>query len=162
MAPVLLRTDIVLEQGIHGLCEPAVVKKDPKLPRLPRFGVRMMLPQDMRQVEYYGLGPMESYAETAGLFPVSSRSVPSGNPYAWPSTRMPKAKVNSSSRNWYCFSGPGKPIEHELKVLRTEVDGLKKEVDTLKTEIHQIKLFQENIIMPRLNDIVFTPKCMNA
>ena len=46
-----------------------------------------------------------------------------------------------------------KPIEHELKVLRTEVDGLKKEVDTLKTEIHQIKLFQENIIMPRLNDI---------
>ena len=39
------------------------VKKDPKLPRLPRFGVRMMLPQDMRQVEYYGLGPMESYAD---------------------------------------------------------------------------------------------------
>ena len=60
-----------------------------------------------------------------------------------------------------------KPIEHELKVLKAEVkdlkgevkglkaevDGLKKEVDTLKTEIHQIKLFQENIIMPRLNDI---------
>ena len=39
------------------------VKKDSKLPRLPRFGVRMMLPQDMRQVEYYGLGPMESYAD---------------------------------------------------------------------------------------------------
>ncbi len=60
-----------------------------------------------------------------------------------------------------------KPIEHELKVLKAEVkdlkgevkglkaevDGLKAEVDTLKTEIHQIKLFQENIIMPRLNDI---------
>ena len=46
-----------------------------------------------------------------------------------------------------------KPIEHELKSLKAEVDGLKKEVDTLKTEIHQIKLFQENIIMPRLNDI---------
>lgn len=46
-----------------------------------------------------------------------------------------------------------KPIEHELKGLKAEVDGLKKEVDTLKTEIHQIKLFQENIIMPRLNDI---------
>lgn len=46
-----------------------------------------------------------------------------------------------------------KPIEHELKGLRAEVDGLRVEVDTLKTEIHQIKLFQENIIMPRLNDI---------
>ena len=60
-----------------------------------------------------------------------------------------------------------KPIEHELKglkaevdglkaevkSLKAEVDGLKEEVDTLKTEIHQIKLFQENIIMPRLNDI---------
>ena len=60
-----------------------------------------------------------------------------------------------------------KPIEHELKVLKAEVkdlkgevkglkaevDGLKAKVDTLKTEIHQIKLFQENIIMPRLNDI---------
>ena len=39
------------------------VKKNPDLPRLPRFGVRMMLPQDMRQVEYYGLGPMESYTD---------------------------------------------------------------------------------------------------
>lgn len=46
-----------------------------------------------------------------------------------------------------------KPIEHELKVLKAEVKDLKAEVDTLKTEIHQIKLFQENIIMPRLNDI---------
>ena len=39
------------------------VKKNPDLPRLPRFGVRMMLPQDMRQVEHYGLGPMESYTD---------------------------------------------------------------------------------------------------
>ena len=44
-------------------------------------------------------------------------------------------------------------LKGEVKGLKAEVDGLKKEVDTLKTEIHQIKLFQENIIMPRLNDI---------
>nr|WP_296457478.1 hypothetical protein [uncultured Acetatifactor sp.] len=44
-------------------------------------------------------------------------------------------------------------LKAEVKGLKAEVDGLKKEVDTLKTEIHQIKLFQENIIMPRLNDI---------
>ncbi len=44
-------------------------------------------------------------------------------------------------------------LKAEVKGLKAEVDGLKAEVDTLKTEIHQIKLFQENIIMPRLNDI---------
>ena len=46
-----------------------------------------------------------------------------------------------------------KGLKAEVKGLKAEVDGLKAEVDTLKTEIHQIKLFQENIIMPRLNDI---------
>lgn len=39
------------------------VKKDPVFPRLPRFGIRMMLPEDMTRVEYYGLGPVESYAD---------------------------------------------------------------------------------------------------
>ncbi len=39
------------------------VKKNPVLPRLPRFGVRMMLPKDMVKVEYYGLGPVESYTD---------------------------------------------------------------------------------------------------
>ena len=39
------------------------VKKNPVFPRLPRFGIRMMLPKDMTQVEYYGLGPAESYTD---------------------------------------------------------------------------------------------------
>ncbi len=39
------------------------VKKNPVFPRLPRFGVRMMLPEGMRQVTYYGLGPVESYPD---------------------------------------------------------------------------------------------------
>lgn len=39
------------------------VKKNEKFPRLPRFGVRMMLPKDMVKVQYYGLGPVESYAD---------------------------------------------------------------------------------------------------
>mgnify|MGYP002510804512 CR=1 FL=1 len=38
-------------------------KKNSAFPRLPRFGIRMMLPEDMQQVEYYGLGPMESYKD---------------------------------------------------------------------------------------------------
>ncbi len=39
------------------------VKKNPVFPRLPRFGVRLMLPEDMEHVTYYGLGPWESYAD---------------------------------------------------------------------------------------------------
>lgn len=39
------------------------VKKNPVFPRLPRFGVRLMLPRDMAGVRYYGLGPMESYVD---------------------------------------------------------------------------------------------------
>ena len=39
------------------------VKKNPAFPRLPRFGIRLMLPEDMRQVNYYGLGPVESYTD---------------------------------------------------------------------------------------------------
>lgn len=38
-------------------------KKNPVMPRLPRFGIRMMLPQEMGQVAYYGLGPVESYVD---------------------------------------------------------------------------------------------------
>ncbi|MCR2049658.1 DUF4981 domain-containing protein [Acetatifactor muris] len=39
------------------------VMKNPVFPRLPRFGIRLMLPKDMGQVEYYGLGPVESYVD---------------------------------------------------------------------------------------------------
>ena len=39
------------------------VRKNPVFPRLPRFGVRLMLPKELRNVTYYGLGPTESYAD---------------------------------------------------------------------------------------------------
>lgn len=49
------------------------VRKDPEFPMLPRFGIRLFLPEDMQQVSYYGLGPVESYrdkrrASSHGLF----------------------------------------------------------------------------------------------
>lgn len=37
--------------------------KDPAFPWLPRFGLRMFLPKEMDQVEYYGYGPTESYQD---------------------------------------------------------------------------------------------------
>ena len=38
-------------------------KKTAEFPDLPRFGIRMFLPEEMRKVMYYGLGPVESYAD---------------------------------------------------------------------------------------------------
>lgn len=37
------------------------VVKNPELPELPRFGLRLFLKKDMDQLEYYGIGPQESY-----------------------------------------------------------------------------------------------------
>ena len=39
------------------------VKRDMEFPQLPRFGIRLFLKEDMRQVTYCGLGPYESYID---------------------------------------------------------------------------------------------------
>ncbi len=46
-----------------GLDVSLTVHKNPVFPRLPRFGVRLMLPAALQRVTYYGLGPTESYAD---------------------------------------------------------------------------------------------------
>jgi len=52
------------------------VKRNPLTPWLPRFGVRLFLPQAMGNVEYLGLGPHDSYVDKRhacwrGLFKTS-------------------------------------------------------------------------------------------
>ena len=44
--------------GLH-----MAVRRDLRFPFLPRFGVRMFLPESFRRVDYCGLGPEESYAD---------------------------------------------------------------------------------------------------
>ncbi|MDO4977061.1 MAG: glycoside hydrolase family 2 TIM barrel-domain containing protein [Eubacteriales bacterium] len=39
------------------------VKKNEEFPELPRFGLRLFLPDSFQQVSYYGLGPEESYVD---------------------------------------------------------------------------------------------------
>ena len=39
------------------------VHKDPELPPLPRFGIRIFVPQTLQQVTYCGLGPTENYVD---------------------------------------------------------------------------------------------------
>ena len=40
-----------------------LVKRNMEFPELPRFGLRVFLPDEMEQVCYYGLGPMENYPD---------------------------------------------------------------------------------------------------
>ena len=39
------------------------VKRDLEFPMLPRFGIRLFLNRDFDNVEYYGIGPEESYVD---------------------------------------------------------------------------------------------------
>ncbi len=39
------------------------VKRHPEFPMLPRFGLRLFLNKDMDKIQYYGMGPMESYCD---------------------------------------------------------------------------------------------------
>lgn len=39
------------------------VNKNPEFPELPRFGIRLWLKKGLRDVTYYGMGPMESYVD---------------------------------------------------------------------------------------------------
>lgn len=38
-------------------------RRDLNFPELPRFGLRLFLPEEMEQVRYFGLGPTENYAD---------------------------------------------------------------------------------------------------
>lgn len=49
------------------------------------------------------------------------------------------------------------PIKNEMQTLKSEIQSVKAEIQSVKTElqaeIHQIKLFQENVLLPRLDTI---------
>ena len=51
-----VRPDGRIDIHLHGM-------RDEEFPMLPRFGLRMFLPKEMRWITYYGLGPMESYID---------------------------------------------------------------------------------------------------
>jgi len=45
------------------------------------------------------------------------------------------------------------PIKNDLQAVKDEVQAVKSEVQAVKDDVHHMKLYQENIIMPRLNTI---------
>ncbi|MSS65001.1 glycoside hydrolase family 2 TIM barrel-domain containing protein [Velocimicrobium porci] len=54
-------TWIIDENGAIGLN--MKVKRHPEFPMLPRFGLRLFMNKNMDYVQYYGMGPMESYCD---------------------------------------------------------------------------------------------------
>lgn len=44
-------------------------------------------------------------------------------------------------------------VENDLQAVKNEVQTVKNEVQAVKDDVHHMKLYQENIIMPRLNTI---------
>lgn len=44
-------------------------------------------------------------------------------------------------------------VENNLQAVKNEVQTVKNEVQAVKDDVHHMKLYQENIIMPRLNTI---------
>lgn len=55
------------------------------------------------------------------------------------------------------FKSELQPIKNDLQSLKNEVQTVKSElqseIQTVRSELHQVKLYQENVIMPRLNTI---------
>ncbi|MCM1038641.1 MAG: hypothetical protein NC314_12240 [Roseburia sp.] len=45
------------------------------------------------------------------------------------------------------------PLKNEMQNMKGEMQNMKGEMQNMRGEIHQIKLFQENIILPRLETI---------
>lgn len=65
----------ISEQGSVTVCMDVV--RDMQFPELPRFGLRLFLPDDLQQVQYCGIGPEESYCDKriAGSYGVYSTTV---------------------------------------------------------------------------------------
>lgn len=50
--------------GINGAITVNILaKRNMEFPELPRFGLRLFVPESLEQVTYYGLGPTENYAD---------------------------------------------------------------------------------------------------
>ena len=66
LAPIYLQRTLTIsaEYRIYGDGEVKIrldCKKEANLPFLPRFGMRMFLPENIKNIEYLGYGPFESY-----------------------------------------------------------------------------------------------------
>lgn len=95
------------------------VERHPEFPMLPRFGVRMFFANAFEEVQYYGMGPMESYidkhhASSHGIFGGNVRDLhedyikpqENGSHYdcAYVSVESPNSGIVAVSENNFSFN----------------------------------------------------------
>jgi beta-galactosidase len=68
------------------------------LPELPRFGMRMMLSQDMKEVTYYGRGPFENYQDRNFASFIGQHSLTVERDYDWPYIRPQETGYRTDTR----------------------------------------------------------------
>jgi len=61
-------SDLILKYEINGdgeilIAQTIKIDTDKKVPMMPRFGMKMTLPKEFENIEYYGRGPHENYAD---------------------------------------------------------------------------------------------------
>jgi len=84
-----------------------------KLPELPRFGMRMQLPQEFESLSYYGRGPWENYSDrnTSSFVGLYNSTV--AEQFTWNYIRPQEAGYKTDTR-WITLSnGKGKTIKVE-------------------------------------------------
>jgi beta-galactosidase len=72
------------------------------LPEIPRFGMRLTLPESMDRVEWYGRGPHESYWDRRTGAPVGRWSMPVDSLYY--AYARPQENGNRSDTRWVAFT----------------------------------------------------------
>lgn len=90
---------------INGAGEMGVTQKltvDPSkkdMPHLFRFGMELTLPETFRNIDFYGRGPNENYADRKGSMPIG-RYTQSVDDQYWPYVR-PQESGNKSDLRWW-------------------------------------------------------------
>jgi beta-galactosidase len=81
------------------------ITREPSLPELPRFGIKMVLPPGFERIRFYGRGPQENYCDryTAALVGLYESTV-SDQYYPYIS---PQENGNRTGVRWMALSGPG-------------------------------------------------------
>ena len=64
-----------------------------------------------------------------------------------------KDKVQTVENDLQAVKNEVQTVKNEVQTVKNEVQAVKNEVQAVKDDVHHMKLYQENIIMPRLNTI---------
>jgi beta-galactosidase len=128
------------------LVESSFTTDEPKLPEMPRFGVRMRLPKAFENMVYFGRGPQENYVDrNTSAFVDLYRSTVTGQYFPYVS---PQENGNKTDVRWAAFQDlrgngllvTGLPLlsmsalHHSIEDLTQESRGSRHTIDLVKRD----------------------------